>query len=265
MSKDLELLQGTWTVTEVTMDGQPMPDGMVGGFQVAIAGDRFTSSGVGEEFNGTLVIDEKARPRRLDMRFTTGPQKGTVNLCIYELKGDRLRMCIATRGTVRPERFESPADSGIAVETLVRGAAAKAVKGKTKAAAATPAPAAASSAPSTEFEGEWPMVSGVMNGAPMDASLVKWVKRITQGNVATVMAGPQTMMKAEFTIDPSQSPKAIDYLNLAGGNKGKAQLGIYKVEGDLATYCIAPPGAPRPATFESTKQNGATLTVWKRP
>jgi len=265
MSKDLDLLEGTWTLAEGEMDGQAMPDAMVNGFQVTIRGNRFTSTGMGEEFKGTVAVDESAMPRRLDMKFTSGPQKGTVNLCIYELKGDRLRMCIATRGTVRPARFESPEGSGVAVEMFVRGAAAT----KKKAAAAVVAPAAAPVTPdggaATEFEGEWPMVSGVMNGAAMDGSLVKWCKRVTRGNVAMVMAGPQTMMKVEFTLDASQSPKAIDYLNLTGGNKGKRQLGIYKVEGEVATYCVAPPGKPRPAGFVSTKENGATLTVWKRP
>ena len=54
--------------------------------------------------------------------------------------------------------------------------------------------------PVTEFEGQWSLVSAVMDGKPMEESMAKWVKRITSGNQTTVMAGPQMMLKVEFTF-----------------------------------------------------------------
>jgi len=108
------------------------------------------------------------------------------------------------------------------------------------------------------------MLSGVMDGKPMDASLVKWVKRVTQGNRTSVLAGPQTMLKVSFTFDPVSSPQTIDYLNLAGAHKGKNQMAIYKLEGDVLTVCAAAPGDARPAEFTSTAGDGRTLTAWKR-
>jgi len=39
-----------------------------------------------------------------------------------------------------------------------------------------------------------------MDGKPMEESMAKWVKRITSGNQTTVMAGPQMMLKVEFTF-----------------------------------------------------------------
>jgi uncharacterized protein (TIGR03067 family) len=92
----------------------------------------------------------------------------------------------------------------------------------------------------------------------MDESLVKWVKRVTQGNETTVLAGPNVMMKAEFTIDASTSPKSIDYLN-----KGKGQRGIYEFEGNVLKIYMAAPGSPRPARFEASPKVGSTLTIWK--
>ena len=110
---------------------------------------------------------------------------------------------------------------------------------------------AGSTVPATEIEGEWRMVSGSMNGVPMEDSLVQWVKRVTQGNVSTVLAGPQVMLKVEFTCDPSQAPRAIDYLNLAGPHKGKKQQGIYRsLKADLARSFACPaPGTARPTKF----------------
>jgi len=62
------------------------------------------------------------------MRFDAGPEIGNTNRGIYELEGDRLRICFATRGSMRPAAFESPAGSGFAVETLVRGEVARPAK-----------------------------------------------------------------------------------------------------------------------------------------
>ena len=108
------------------------------------------------------------------------------------------------------------------------------------------------------------MLSGVMNGKAMDASLLPWVNRVTQGTRTTVMAGPQTMLKVEFIFDRSQSPQTMDYVNLAGSHKGKSQQGIYKLEGGVLTVCVAPPGGARPARFESMPGDERTLTVWQR-
>jgi uncharacterized protein (TIGR03067 family) len=120
----------------------------------------------------------------------------------------------------------------------------------------------AAAAPSTEFEGEWQMVSAVMDGVPMEESTLQWVKRVTRGNQTTVIAGPQTIMKVEYTFDPST--KTIDYVNLAGAHKGKVQQGIYAFEGGRLKVSMAAPGKPRPGDFESVKGDGRTVTAWKR-
>jgi uncharacterized protein (TIGR03067 family) len=255
MRKDLDLLQGTWTVAALEVDGQPIES--PGDASIVIQGSRFTGMGMGAAYEGTFELDASAKPARIDMKFDKGPESGNTNFGIYQLKGDSWKLCLATRGTARPESFQSIAGSGIAVETLVRGKAArKASKSKSR----TPEP----TGPATEFEGEWQMVSGVMNGVAMDAATLQWVKRVTRGNQTTVVAGPQTMLKVEFTFDPSTSPASIDYLNLHGASKGKRQAGIYSFEGDALTVCVAAPGAPRPAEFASLAGDGRTLTAWKR-
>jgi uncharacterized protein (TIGR03067 family) len=268
MQRDLDLLEGSWTVTALEVDGQAMPAAMLADARITIKGSRFTSTGMGGAYEGTLELDTSASPPRLDMKFDAGPEKGNTNLGIYQLEGDTWKLCLATRGTVRPASFASTPGSGFAVETLVReGApAAHKAKGRAPKKSAPPIPAGGPTpaGPATEFEGEWSMLAGVMDGKAMDASLLKWVKRVTRGNQTTVVAGPQTMLKVEFTFDPAPSPRTIDYLNLAGAHKGKAQQGIYKFEGDVLTVCVSAPGAARPREFESAAGDGRTLTVWKR-
>jgi uncharacterized protein (TIGR03067 family) len=266
MLEDIDLLQGTWIVTGLEMDGQQMPAAMLANGRIAVHGKRFVSTGIGAEYEGTLELDISQTPRHLNMMFDVGPEKGNTNFCIYEIKGDQWKLCIATHGATRPSGFVSPPGSGFAVETLRRSDAAPTSDGKSR--AKSTRKATENSSPgketATELEGEWRMIAGIMNGKAMDESMVKWVKRVTHGTETAVHAGPQVMMKAEFTSDPSQSPKTIDYLNTAGAHKGKKQQGIYELRGDELKVCIAAPGAPRPTKLESTPGDGSTLTIWER-
>ena len=263
MQDDLKRLQGTWRIANLEVDGRPTPQTMLENAEITIKGSRFTTTRMGAAYAGTLRLDPSSEPPQLDMKFDAGPEKGNTNLGIYQLKSDTWRLCLSTRGDVRPSKFKTVAGSGFALETLTRGKAAPKVKAKSTKPAA-PQMKATGSAPATEFEGDWQMVSAVMNGVPLDASTAQWVKRKTSGNESTVTAGSQTMMTMTFTNDASTSPKAIDYVNTAGANKGKTQLGIYAFEGDRLRICMAAPGAARPAQFMSAPKSGATLTEWRR-
>src|SRR5262245_34353663 len=125
MRDDLDLLQGTWSVTSLEVEGQKMTAGMLDGAQIVIKGNRFTSTGMGAVYKGTLKIDATAKPARLDMKFSAGPEKGNTNLGIYKLDGDTWKLCLAMRGDVRPLKFASLPGSGFALETLTRGSAKK--------------------------------------------------------------------------------------------------------------------------------------------
>ncbi|HET9400518.1 MAG TPA: TIGR03067 domain-containing protein [Candidatus Acidoferrales bacterium] len=271
MSRDLDHLQGAWQISALEMDGQRVSAEMLAGARIEISGDRFSSIGMGAEYSGTIRLDSVARPRQIDMKFDSGPETGNVNLGIYELQKNGWRLCIATRGGIRPKKFATELGSGFALETLTHAslevAARKPKHGNGRhAKAATQHALTKPARPSTatELEGEWQMISGVMNGVAMDKSMTQWVKRVTEGNVSTVTAGPQTMLKVEFSIDARQSPKFIDYVNLAGALKGKKQAGIYSLEKGVLTVCVAAPGSPRPMIFESRPDENHTLTVWKK-
>src|SRR5262245_33485735 len=100
------------------------------------------------------------------------------------------------------------------------------------------------------------MVSGSADGQPMPADMLKQMKRVCQGDITTTTMGGQVFLKAKFTLDPSQKPKAIDYEMLDGFTKGKKQLGIYELDGDTFKVSFAAAGGPRPADFSSTPGDG---------
>src|SRR5258708_4677356 len=114
------------------------------------------------------------------------------------------------------------------------------------------------------LEGEWSMVSGERDGGAVPDDLLKSAKRVTKAGETTVSFGDQVFMKAKYTVDPSKTPKAIDYEVSEGPNKGKKVLGIYKVDGDTATFCFAQPDKERPTKFETKEGSGLTLSTWQK-
>ena len=115
-----------------------------------------------------------------------------------------------------------------------------------------------------QLQGEWAMVSGSADGQPMPDLLLKQMKRVCKGDMATVTMGGQIYIKAKITIDPLKKPKTIDYQMTDGFTKGKKQLGIYEGEGESFKSCFGKPGAERPTDFTSQPGDGRTLSVWKR-
>jgi uncharacterized protein (TIGR03067 family) len=153
MPTDLDKLQGTWDVTSLEADGQKMP--ALPGAKIMVKGRRFTSIAMGATYEGTVEIDQRKKPKTLDLVFTAGPEKGNRNVGIYKLDAAVWTICLATRGDTRPRTFATKAGTGLALETLEReGAGPKTAKKKT-------AGSATASTPATALEGDWAMVSGV--------------------------------------------------------------------------------------------------------
>jgi len=75
---------------------------------------------MGEEYGGTLELEPPTIPRRLNIVVDVGPEKGNVNLCIYEIAQDVWKICIATTGSVPPATLASTPGSGFAMEVLQR-------------------------------------------------------------------------------------------------------------------------------------------------
>ena len=251
MKGDLEKLQGTWTITELEVEGRKMP---YSGSKIVMEGRKFTTVAMGNDYGGTVELDPAKSPKVFDLLFTSGPHKGAKSLGIYELDGDAWKICLAFAGIkTRPKEFATTPGSGFALETLRRGDVS----------APAEAPSEADAGPATELEGEWAMVSGSMDGHPMEASLVKQGRRVAKGNRLTVLFGGQVFLKARVTIDPSKSPKQIDYAIASSAGAGSTQLGVYEIEGKKLKLCMAAVGRARPADFTSAKGDGRTLTLWK--
>jgi uncharacterized protein (TIGR03067 family) len=108
------------------------------------------------------------------------------------------------------------------------------------------------------------MVGAVFNGREMPENMTQWCRRTMHGDLTKVVAGPNLMLEARFTLDLATDPWQIDYVNTAGSDKGKAQAGIAQLNGDTLQICMGAPGAARPDDFTSVADDKRSYTIWRR-
>ncbi len=252
MTADLKNLQGEWTIRELEVDGQAFSPL---GSKIGITGESFTTNGMGAAFEGVIEVRPRKRPKEFDLVFTKGPETGNRSLGIYELVGDVWRICFTMRGGRRPTAFATTPGSGLALETLMRGAASKTEEGDTGSAVDDALSGGGLLA------GEWSLVSCALNGEATEESLLKFGRRVDDGQKVTVSFGPQVVLKASYTTDWGASPHTIDFRLLTGG---RTRLGIFELNGDTLKVCHAAPDEPRPTEYETVRGDDRTLAVWKR-
>jgi uncharacterized protein (TIGR03067 family) len=115
-----------------------------------------------------------------------------------------------------------------------------------------------------KFAGDWVFASWEQAGQQLPEENLSQAKWSVKGNKYTFEMGPN---KEEGTIklDPAKKPATIDLTITSGSDKGKEQLGIYRVERDGIVFCLARPGdKERPTAFAAKDDNGHMLLTIKR-
>jgi uncharacterized protein (TIGR03067 family) len=120
-----------------------------------------------------------------------------------------------------------------------------------------------------ELEGNYAPVSMTRSGEPAPDEFIKTVTFAIKGDTLTIhfkKSDKSDEHTATLTVDPGQSPAAIDMTPKDGPNAGKAMLGIGKVEKDTVTLCWGDEAgkAVRPKEFSSTKENKQFLILMKK-
>jgi uncharacterized protein (TIGR03067 family) len=141
------------------------------------------------------------------------------------------------------------------VNTLILGALALTLG------AAAPADKDERAAEAKRLEGAWQLVSAVKDGKETPADVVKKIRVTIKNGKHTVHFGDDVLAKEiSFSIDPTKNPKqTTDTLP-----DGKEIKGIYKLDGDTLTSCVAEPGKERPTEFAAKPGSGHTLRVFQR-
>jgi uncharacterized protein (TIGR03067 family) len=101
------VLDGHWVPIDAEMDGMKLPQGILEGTRLEIQGEKYDALVGGTSDQGMLRLDTSERPMLMDITGVEGPNAGRNIPAIYELEGNRLRICYALAGPPRPRRFET--------------------------------------------------------------------------------------------------------------------------------------------------------------
>jgi uncharacterized protein (TIGR03067 family) len=122
---DLKALAGIWKVETMEIGGKPVESEEMKALVVKIEGDRYEVTTKDGMDAGTVKVDETQKPKTMDATDTEGDDVGKVIRAIYELMGDKLRVCYALDGSARPTEFATREGSPWLLVTYQREKQAK--------------------------------------------------------------------------------------------------------------------------------------------
>jgi uncharacterized protein (TIGR03067 family) len=113
-------------------------------------------------------------------------------------------------------------------------------------------------------QGTWRVTSSIYDGQEAPEAIVRSITRIVENDHAVWKRDGKSFAGTRIELDPSRDPKAIDVIPDGGKGRGERVLGIYKLEKDRLTICMAAPGQPRPREFKAEMGSGCTLRTFIR-
>lgn len=272
----LRSMEGTWAFQSLEVDGQSMPAAMLGASHLLIDGDRFRMESPDATYEGIFTIDVEPMPQRIDIDFHAGQEAGNRCEGLFEIEGDRFRICLGLAGAARPTGFGTSPGSGHALEELVRVKHARpsGVDGGAKLLPTAPSAAAAGdelagfdgplNSTLERLQGKWEPLELITSGSSMQSAYLAFGFRSHEHTEAKVVFGGQTMLHAKMRFNEAALPMEVDYLNLAGRSKGSITRGLFRWDGEEAVFCVAEPNAPRPSDFSCEARSGRIFSRWRR-
>ena len=131
-----------------------------------------------------------------------------------------------------------------------------------------PLPALADDEPAkaelARHQGTWRASTSVYDGQDGPAEIVRSITRTVEKDHVVWKRDGKSFAGTRIELDPSRDPKTIDVIPDGGKDRGERVLGIYKLEKDTLTICMAEPGQPRPREFKAEKGSGHTLRTFIR-
>jgi uncharacterized protein (TIGR03067 family) len=106
IKKDLEKLQGDWSMASSERNGQKLPDEAAKEYTRTIKDGHVTVFASGKAVvEATIKIDPTKKPKTMDVTYTSGDYKDKTMLGIYEFDGDTCKVCFAPIDKERPTEF----------------------------------------------------------------------------------------------------------------------------------------------------------------
>jgi uncharacterized protein (TIGR03067 family) len=116
-----------------------------------------------------------------------------------------------------------------------------------------------------EFEGTWETVVVEENGRKWPAAAVARTRLVVAGPNYTLQRGGLGFHGTVTLLDSTAEPGAVDFHCTEGPDSaGKTFLGLYLLEGDELTVCVAHAGQGRPTSLEPRRGSGQLLFLLSR-
>ncbi len=115
-----------------------------------------------------------------------------------------------------------------------------------------------------KIQGPWMAVDAMRNDEVADD--VIGYRLTFKGETFSIVNEGKTLFGGTFSLDRSQKQPAIDFKHDLGDLKGKTWQGIYSLDGETLKICdnAASLSAPRPTRFESGRESGHVVVLFKR-
>jgi uncharacterized protein (TIGR03067 family) len=119
--KDLERMQGRWSVQQAQRDGKDAPATVRDGMTVKIDGNKLVISEAenAREETAEMTLDPGKSPATVDFKLLR-PGDNENAFGIYKIDGDTLSICWTKHDGARPEQFETKAGTGQVLFVLKR-------------------------------------------------------------------------------------------------------------------------------------------------
>jgi uncharacterized protein (TIGR03067 family) len=114
LTGDLKALQGAWTAMVGPQKDAELTLTLKG---TEISLHVVSADGDATDLHGKIKLDDKANPKKFDLVEMVGPDNNDIPdvLTIYELKGDKFKICGSRPGQDRPTEFKDDPDKMITV------------------------------------------------------------------------------------------------------------------------------------------------------
>jgi uncharacterized protein (TIGR03067 family) len=115
------------------------------------------------------------------------------------------------------------------------------------------------------INGKWTAIGQIVDGKKIPGDLIEKEMNVLvfKDGKYTEMVMGKNIESGTYKIDAARTPATIDFTILEGTAKGKTQLGLIKLDGDVLTLALAQHGSTdRPKNFEGT--DGTFVTTLKR-
>ena len=114
------------------------------------------------------------------------------------------------------------------------------------------------------FQGTWKQIAYERDGEKNPTDEQGWEPQVTfRGDAFRVTLADGTVpIAGTYRLDPTRTPKTVDWMDTIGEDAGKTLLAIYTLSGDRLIFCAAYPGHERPTEFKTLP--GQVLRVSQR-